>query len=394
VEILLLGIYSFFVWLIFFKFKLLPWNFVSQVIVVTLPIIGITMLILILNIVAPSSADVRVVNYVVTINPRVNGLVTDVPITPNRPIKKGDILFKIDSTPFQNQVNALTAQLRQLDVQLVTAYASQRGLTQQLNAATSNKAAVASKLKLARVREQQLKELASTGAGNEFDSQQAQTDVANLEAELAAAAASESQVKEKISAKTPNGDQDEVANVKAQIARAQSQLADAQWSLEQTVYRAPANGTVVSLALRPGAMAVPLPMVPAMTFVEDEQWIMAIFNQNEVRKVKPGQEAEIAVRMYPGRIIKCKVDSIMWATAQGQLPIGGTNIMAGGIAPIPPSSLAVRLIADRDDKSLFLASGAMGIGAIYTDSGEPVHILRKVILRVSTKLDWLILKLH
>ena len=39
-EILLLAIYSFFVWLIFFKFKWLPWNTVSQVIVITLPVIG------------------------------------------------------------------------------------------------------------------------------------------------------------------------------------------------------------------------------------------------------------------------------------------------------------------------------------------------------------------
>ena len=55
-ELILLGIYSFFVWLIFFKFKWLPWNIVSQVIVITLPIIGIAVLILILNIVAPSSS--------------------------------------------------------------------------------------------------------------------------------------------------------------------------------------------------------------------------------------------------------------------------------------------------------------------------------------------------
>jgi uncharacterized membrane protein (DUF485 family) len=52
-EILLLGIYSFFIWLIFFKFKWLPWNITSQVIVITLPIIALTMLILFLNIVAP-----------------------------------------------------------------------------------------------------------------------------------------------------------------------------------------------------------------------------------------------------------------------------------------------------------------------------------------------------
>ena len=64
-EIILLLIYSGIVWLIFFKFKLLPWNFVSQVIVFTLPIIGIAALILVLNVVAPSSSDVRVINYVV-----------------------------------------------------------------------------------------------------------------------------------------------------------------------------------------------------------------------------------------------------------------------------------------------------------------------------------------
>jgi multidrug resistance efflux pump len=391
-EILLLGIYSFFVWLIFFKYKWLPWTFVSQVIVVTIPIVGLTMLILLLNIVAPSSSQVRVVNYVVAINPRVNGLVTEVPIEPNRPIRKGDILFKIDPTPYQIQVDGLKAQLQQLDVQLITANASQRGLGQQLRNASGSKAAVASQLQLARVREQQLKELAQSGAGSQFDYEQAQSSVANLEGQLQAATASESQVREKLAATTPQGEQDEVANVKAQIQRAQAQLADAEWQLTQTVYRAPANGTVVSLALRPGAMAVPLPMTPAMTFVEDEQWIMAIYSQNEVRKVKAGQEAEIAMKMYSGRIIKCKVDSIMWATAQGQLPIGGNN--APGVAPIPPSSLAVRLVKDGKDTSLFLASGALGIGAIYTDSGAVIHIIRKIILRVSTKLDWLILKLH
>ena len=251
---------------------------------------------------------------------------------------------------------------------------------------------MASQLQLARVREQQLKELAESGAGSQFDYEQGETNVANLEGQLQAATAAESQIREKLAATTPAGEQDEVANVKAQIQRAQAQLADAEWQLTQTVYRAPANGTVVSLALRPGAMAVPLPMTPAMTFVEDEQWIMAIYRQNEVRKVKAGQEAEIAMKMYPGRIIKCKVDSIMWATAQGQLPIGGNN--AAGVAPIPPSSLAVRLVKDGKDTSLFLASGALGIGAIYTDSGAPIHIIRKIILRVSTKLDWLILKLH
>ena len=150
---------------------------------------------------------------------------------------------------------------------------------------------------------------------------------------------------------------------------------------------------MVAITLRPGAMAVPLPMVPAMNFIEDEQWLLAIYHQNEVRNVEPGQEAEVAMKMYPGRVIKCKVDSILWATAQGQLPIGTLN-QAGGVAPVPPNSLAVRLLLTGKDEELFLAAGAHGVGAIYTDSGKAIHILRKVFLRVSSKLDWLILKLH
>ena len=392
-EILLLGIYSFFVWLIFFKFKWLPWNFVSQVIVVTIPVVGLTMLILILNIAAPSSADIRVVNYVVPINPPVRGLVTEVPIEPNRPIKKGDVLFKVNPEPFQIAVQTYEAQLAQLRVQLLSATASSRNLQEQLKSATAQKESAQSALNLARLRLKQFKELADSGAGSRFDLEQAQTDARNLEAQLASAVAAETQARETLGAKTPDGEQDEVAKVKAQIAAAESQLANARWELSQTTYYAPTDGTVVALTLRPGAMAVPMPMTPAMNFIENEQWILAIYKQNEVREVKPGQEAEVAFKMYPGRIVKCKVDSVMWATAQGQLPIGTMN-PAGGVAPVPANSLAVRLLPDGKDKDLFLAAGASGAGAIYTEKAEMIHILRKIIVRVGAKLDWLILKLH
>jgi len=392
-EIILLGIYAFFAWLVFFKFKWLPWNITTQVITITLPIIGLTMLILVLNIVAPSSSDIRVVNYVVPINPPVRGLVTEVPIEPNSPVKKGDVLFQIDPTPYEISVKNYEAQILKLQAQLISAEANSRNFGEQLKSATGQKEAIQSQLTLARLRLEQYQELAVSGAGNKFDYEQASAEVRNLEGQLASTMAAEAQAREKTDARTADGVQDEVASVKAQIASAEAQLADANWQLSQTTYRAPANGTVVALTLRPGTMAVPLPVVPAMNFVEDEQWILAVFAQNEVRKIKPGQEAEVAFKMYPGRIVKCKVDSIMWATAQGQLPIGNMNT-AGGVAPIPPNSLAVRLLTDAKDKDLFLASGAKGQGAVYTDSGHAIQILRRIILRVSAKLDWLILKLH
>ena len=58
-EVILLLIYAFFVWLIFIKFKLLPWNITSQVTVVIIPIVALAVMILTLNVVAPSSSDSR-----------------------------------------------------------------------------------------------------------------------------------------------------------------------------------------------------------------------------------------------------------------------------------------------------------------------------------------------
>src|SRR5438874_2568798 len=110
-ELILLGIYSFFVWLIFFKKKWLPWNITSKVIVVTIPIVMLAIIILFMNIVAPSSSDVREMNYVIPIVPRVSGQVTEVPVEPNRPIKKDEVLFKIDPIPFEEAVKAGEATL-------------------------------------------------------------------------------------------------------------------------------------------------------------------------------------------------------------------------------------------------------------------------------------------
>ena len=53
----------------------------------------------------------RVLNYVVQVVPRVSGLVIEVPVEPNRSVKKGDVLFRIDPVPFQQQVHALEPKL-------------------------------------------------------------------------------------------------------------------------------------------------------------------------------------------------------------------------------------------------------------------------------------------
>lgn len=59
-----------------------------------------------------------VVRNSVAIVPDVAGEVIDVPVVANAPLKAGDVLFRIDPTPFQTQVAALEAQLRFQDLRL------------------------------------------------------------------------------------------------------------------------------------------------------------------------------------------------------------------------------------------------------------------------------------
>ncbi len=393
-EIILLLIYSFFVWLIFFKYKWLPWNFISQVIVISLPIFFLTALILILNIVAPSTADVRVVNYVVQVVPRVAGRVIEVPVEANRPVKKGDVLFRIDPVPFQQQLNALEAKLPEMEAKLDSAQAYQRELGEQLNSARSVRQSVASRLALAERRQKQTAELAHTGAGSVFEREQAETEAASLRSELASATATVAQVEQKLSALTRDGELSEVAQARAAIEQLRAQIVEANWQLEQTTIYAPADGSVINLQLRVGSYAANLPLTPVMTFVEQEQWVLAMYAQNELRYVAPGNEAEIALKVMPNRIIKCEVDSVVWASSTGQLPMGGTLPGQTVTQPVPPGRIAVRLRPIGDDEHTFLAMGAQGQGAVYTERGALIHIVRKVIIRVGTKLDWLVLKLH
>jgi multidrug resistance efflux pump len=393
-ELILLGIYSALVWLVFFKLKLLPWNIISQVIVATIPIVALTILILFMNIVAPSSSDVRAMNYVIPIVPRVNGQVTEVPIEPNRPIKKGDVLFKLDPEPFELAVKAAEARLAMDNVALITAEATQRGLQDKLKNAVATKEAIVARLQLAEKRVEQYAELATAGAGRRADLEQAESDVANLRSQIVAAEATESEVQQKLSAVTATGEIDEVAAARAQIAKSQADLGNARYDLGGTVHLAPADGRVANLALRPGVRAVQIPLKPVMSFIEEnDPWVLAFFRQNELRYVEPGDEAEIFVKTHPGRIIKCQVDSILWATAQGQMPISGDLPNTMPISA-PDARIAVRLLVAPRDRDVFLAAGARGAGAIYTQKGKILHIIRKVFVRVSTKVDWFVFKLH
>jgi len=418
-EIILLGIYCFFVWLIFIKFKWLPWTTPWKVTVAIIPVVALTTLILLLNVFAPVTSDIRVIKYIVPVVAQVRGRVIEVPVENNRPVKKGDVLFRIDPTPYANEVRALEARLasdearltvertrvREMEARLVDAVSVEPQLREELNSAKAQVATLVPQIALAEKRVAQNKELAAAGAGNKFDLEQAETNLNELTARMVSARAVEQQVQAKLDG-TVNGELASVASVRAQVATARAQVAVAesqiattradlatkQWELDQTSVFAPADGSVVNLQLRVGTFVAGMPLNEVMTFVENDYQIYGFFMQNELHQVQAGNEAEITFQTWPGRIIKAHVDSILWAQGQGQMDASGN--LPNTTITVPPGRFPVKLVVADRDKDVFLAAGARGGGAIYTEHLTLVHIIRKVILRVGAYTDYLILKLH
>jgi multidrug resistance efflux pump len=147
---------------------------------------------------------------------------------------------------------------------------------------------------------------------------------------------------------------------------------------------------MVNVMLRPGFFVAGMPFNEVMTFVDNEYQIFALFGQNELHQVEPGNEVEITLDTYPGRVIKGHVDSVIWAQAQGQLEASGD--LPRTTLATPPGRFPVKVVVAERDRPLFLAAGARGSAAIYTEHFKLVHIVRKVLLRVSSYLDYIIIK--
>ena len=97
--------------------KIVPFNLfwkISPLIVLVLLMFG---LFIPMNWGAPQGGALAIRNSVAIV-PDVAGEVIDVPVVANVPLKAGDVLFRIDPTPFEAQVKAIEAQLKLSDLRL------------------------------------------------------------------------------------------------------------------------------------------------------------------------------------------------------------------------------------------------------------------------------------
>ena len=171
----------------------------------------------------------------------------------------------------------------------------------------------------------------------------------------------------------------DVEQRQSEVDQLKGQLEGAQWNLDKTIVKAPADGYVTNLALRKGARVANLPLAPVMAFIDTTNTIIGVeINQIDARYVAPGQEVEITFKFAPGQIYAGMVESVLQAVATGQAQTSGTAVLPKAVEAVP---FVVRVKLDDGEFARKLPAGATGTAAIYTEHLKPTHIIRRVLLR-------------
>ena len=178
------------------------------------------------------------------------------------------------------------------------------------------------------------------------------------------------------------GNQYEVQRYESEVKRLSAELAQAQLDLENTVVRAPTDGYVTQVILRPGMIAVPIPFSAQMVFVHDEEVrFFAAFRQNSLQAVDPGDEVEVSFDAVPGRIFAGKVKQILPMMSEGQLtPTGQLQTLES--VHYKPGRVLVEVEFEDDLSTFKLPVGSSGTTVIYTGEWHAIQIIRMVILRI------------
>lgn len=362
--LIVLGLYALLIWLVFFRFKWLPlnWTFGSLAALVG---VGIALVFIgLLNALTPSGRF-EVIGKVVEVTPNVAGQVTAIPVERNVVVKAGMTLFQIDRAPYEYKVGQLKA---------AVAEAKQKAeqLKASVDVAAADVRSINAQWERAEKRRVDVEQLAQRQATSQFNLQDAAAQADALAAQLDAAKARE------ISARLAASSEIEGENTT--VAQLAAQLDYAQWELDQTTVRAPADGYVTASTLAVGARAAPLKSAMAFITISDIG-ILGIFPQSGFQQaIHPGAVVKLAFANSPGRIYEARVIDILRGIGEGQFSASG-NIGRVSSA-VFTMEYPVNITVPKDLDPAELRLGMAGQATAFSDHAGPIGLIATILLFV------------
>ena len=358
-----------------------------------------------------STDDAFIDGHIYSITPRVAGYITDVSVTDNQEVKKGQTLVKLDTIPFETAVAEAKASLAEAEATLASleigvpleltqtaqrvnaAEADLKGFNQNVEVAKKQEEAAEQELKRAqadldqaRLDYNRLSELMKTRAISQSALDKAKSQYDSASAKVNSATATRDSLNRQIASleaglarQTANirlaetgKDSAEIKNrqVKAQQAKvelAQAKLREAQLDLSYTDITSPVDGFITKKGIEQGVMiSKGQPLMAVVPLNPGELWVTANYKETQLNRVRTGQPVEIKVDTYPGVKIKGKVDSIMAGTGSAFSLFPPENASGNYVKVVQRIPVKIT-IQEEDTKSLpALRVGMSAIPTIHT----------------------------
>ena len=275
----------------------------------------------------PWTRDGLVRAQVGQIAPRVSGPLVRVPIQNNQLVKKGDLLFEIDPSTFQANVNLARAQFDNMRDIVKSLFEQVEGLKRtveqrqaEIGEAKFEVEGSTAQVENARISLGRAKELIAENVNTQRDVDDKSMAYQVALAQLGAARAKVSQMTAALAQAKDDlarglADLGVLGEHNPRLRRAAADLEIAQLNLDFTKVWAPTDGYVTNLRLGVGDSAVAhqpmLAVIDANSF-----YVQAFFRETFVGNFQKGDRAVVTLMSYPDTPLEGSVDSIGWGIAQ------------------------------------------------------------------------------
>jgi multidrug resistance efflux pump len=337
----------------------------------------------------PSTTTATLFYRTVPIIPEATGRVSEVHVDLSAPVKKGDVIFKLDSTKQEAALETARRKIAEVDAALVAAQADVVKADGQIQEAKSAYQQATDDLDVKRELQRR-----SPGMVPQRDIEKLEVVLAGRQASVDAASASRQSVMARVTSLLP-----------AEKASAEAVLAEAQVDMDKTSIRAGVAGRVEQFTLRPGDIVNPIMRSAGVLIPEGagERALAAGFGQIEAQVMKVGMVAEATCISKPWTIIPMVITSVQNYIAAGQVRGGDQLVEAqqtlrpgtilvfmepiykGGLEGVTPGSSCIAN-AYTSNHDVISAKETSASKRIWLHAVDAVGIVHAMLLRIQALL--------
>ncbi|WP_434145090.1 HlyD family secretion protein [Photobacterium leiognathi] len=329
----------------------------------------------------------------------IKGHVNEIYVEPNSQVKEGDLVYELDAEPYRIALNKAQASLASAEVALSIAkedvemaQAGYHAANKDIEIAHNQLAAANEdyKLKQAMLNRyiKQNSVVNHTITQSKLDEQRTAVEVAKSQEIMLTSQIDKSEIAVKQKQLALDKAKLAVNSREVDVKTQQENVAKAEWDLKNTKVYAPTDGYVTNFIMREGQFVGSVPRIQMYT---KEKYVLMRVNHQAIRNVKPGQMAEFATAVYPGKVFAAEVEGIVEATGESQGNLIGreTNVRQTTGVNMANKHHFVRLKV-LETEGYDIPVGSVGIGWISAE--KPISfmgfldVVRGIIIRMKAQI--------